>query len=246
MGRIKAYSGSELPPSSSNKWMNCYGWLKLNRGLPPSESSPAAEEGTRAHALMESLLLEEINPTDLLDNEMSDYIMSCVQHVHEREEDLGPGTVSHCETVVDFGEQFGYMDLTGTSDVVLISDDHLGISDLKYGYGLVEAPENTQLMIYLSGAVQKFGARPSYSVEIMQPRPLHPDGPNRLVEVTPAELDEFNDRLEAAIEGNYAPNPKCNPGDWCMNYCRAAGFCRALAKHNLKVFEDNPLETISK
>ena len=48
---------SELPPSSSDKWMVCHGWLQANRPYRSKKvSSAAAEEGTLAHSVLESLI----------------------------------------------------------------------------------------------------------------------------------------------------------------------------------------------
>ena len=45
-----------FPPSSSDKWLNCFGWYRATKDLPRSGSSLEAEEGTVAHSALELML----------------------------------------------------------------------------------------------------------------------------------------------------------------------------------------------
>jgi hypothetical protein len=230
---------SELPPSSSDKWIKCFGWLKANRGIE-SKTSAAAEEGTLAHEHFEKALKGELDLAELENAEMSDYLQSCVDWVDYEAEKMG-ALYQHAETRVDFGSKFGYVGLTGTADLILVSDDEILIGDLKYGRGLVEAKGNTQMLTYLVGAVEMFGPRKQYTLAILQPRGNHFDGPIRTATVTPDELKEFEAVLEKAIAMNYADGPY-TVGAHCRNYCAAIGKCRAVAAHSLRLFQANPIE----
>ena len=57
-------SHAKLSPSASKRWLACPGSIRLGADMP-NQSSAAAEEGTQAHALAESILLgNEIIPDD--------------------------------------------------------------------------------------------------------------------------------------------------------------------------------------
>lgn len=226
---------SELPPSSSDKWMVCHGWLQANRPYRSrKETSAAAEEGTLAHSVLESLIKSRMASAPEANPEILERMTALAETI------LAQDGVIHPETQVDFGDQFGFVNLFGTSDVIRITDELLEIADLKYGRGVVEVEGNTQLMMYLSGAVQKFGARSMYRITIYQPRAFHKDGYIRSVDVTPGQLEDFNLLLGKAIAGNYASKPEFTPGDHCRNYCSAMGSCKAAAKHSIRLFLETP------
>lgn len=261
----KARAHAELPPSSSDKWMNCFGWrTTVNQhydayGRPPS--SAAAEEGTAAHEKFERHLLglistqgqehvpEELNRELFVravrdtrpiteDDDEFDHLQECIEWIEKQ-----PGSMLP-ETRLDFGEHLGYVGLTGTVDVTLVTEDTLTIADLKYGKVLVEVlarlgRPNTQLMCYLVGAINRFGPRERYRIVILQPRAWHKDGPIREHWVTKAELAIFLFDLENAIEASYKGGP-CTPGPWCRHYCDALASCRAVVLAARQRLRDNP------
>lgn len=55
---------AQLGPSGASRWMACPGSVRLSAGLP-DESSPFAEEGTKAHELAEICLKQGYHPSDL-------------------------------------------------------------------------------------------------------------------------------------------------------------------------------------
>lgn len=229
---------SELPPSSSDKWLNCHAWFRLTRGLE-SESSTAAEEGTLAHHHFEEHL-SGIQGLDNLDNEeMQDGLLSCTEWVEAQVEEVD-GEL-HTELRVDFGEQFGYVGLSGTADVIIASEKELMVADLKYGLMPVEVEENTQLLTYLVGAIHRFGPRKTYRLAILQPRGRHPKGPIRTWRVSKKRVAEFEEQLKTAIHGNYNGGSAV-VGSHCRNYCLAAPVCPALADHSLRLFRETPIE----
>lgn len=227
----EAPAHSELPPSSSDKWLVCHAWRRLTHGIEDS-SSTAAEEGTLAHEWMAEHLLGNRDLADLDNKEMYDYLMSCIQWVEEQAGEL------HVETRLDYGAHFGYVDLTGTSDLVIVEEDRLTIGDLKYGLGVVEVPDNTQMLTYLVGAVHRFGRRDRYRLVILQPRPWHSLGPIREWELDDEALREFEATLEAAIAGNYNPKSEATPGPHCQHYCKALGRCKTIKRYSLARFRE--------
>ncbi len=217
---------SELPPSSSDKWLKCHAWRRLTHGIE-DVSSAAAEEGTRAHTAFERhLTLGEPIP-----DEFYDYLTPCVEWVQDQ-----PGLL-YCEERVDFGAWAGFVDLTGTSDLIIVDNDMLTIGDLKYGRGVVEV-KSTQLMCYLVGAIEKFGLKPVYRLAILQPRAWHMDGTIRELLVYPDEVEVFKEYLAEAMRANYDPRSVATPGEHCQHFCKALGSCKAVSTHLINRFKE--------
>lgn len=227
---------SELPPSSSDKWMKCHAWLSTIRQLPDrDDSSEAAEEGTLAHHYLEQGLLGNLQELAKAPEDMFDHLMPLIEWVESQAGFLYP------EMELDYGDYFGFVGLTGTSDVILDHAEHLTVADLKYGRQMVEVTDNTQLMIYLVGAVHKFGVRERYRLVILQPRAKHADGPIREVWVTHAEFLDFAYELNEAIMGNYRGGP-ATVGHHCRKYCKALGSCKAVRDYSLNLLRSTPLD----
>jgi hypothetical protein len=239
---------SDLPPSSADKWLKCHGWMRQTyEARQRDTSSPAAEEGTRAHAYFESHLRRHLfnDGTDILDSdapqEMQDYLLPMLEWTLAL-----PGTLLP-EERVDFGAMFGYVDLTGTSDALCWDKEgrKLYVVDLKYGRGIVEPKENAQLMLYALGCVDYFGLDFSNNFDvdltILQPRPYHADGPIRTWSTTSATLQEFAKEVEKAIQGNYGSG-KLVAGDHCRHYCPSFGACPAAAQHARELWKTVAVE----
>lgn len=226
---------SELPPSSADKWFHCHAWRRQVAGIEDT-SSAAADEGTLAHEWLAEHLLSKRDIADLDNEEMADYLMSCIDWINEQ-----PGE-RHVEQKVDFGAAFGFVDLTGTSDLIFVHEDHLTVGDLKYGRVVVEVENNLQLLTYLVGAVHRFGQRPRYRLVILQPRAKHDNGPIREFTLTNDEFMEFRAKLEKAIEGNYNRLSKHTVGDHCRKWCKGLATCPAAKKHSLSLLAAFPLD----
>ena len=132
-----------LAASASERWLHC----------PPSallcaqeddQSSEYAKQGSNAHALAEYLLLKSLgrearDPTEDLtwyDAEMQEateaYAAFVMQQVTEaRTKCIDP--LICVEQTVDFSHwvQHGF----GTADALIVADDTLYVTDLKYGVG---------------------------------------------------------------------------------------------------------------
>lgn len=220
-------SHSELPPSSADKWFHCGAWRRLNAGLP-DQSSAAAEEGTRAHAWLEGHLLGTKDLKDCDEEGMYDHLMAVAEWIEDQ-----PGDKKNAEQKVDYGQPFGWIGLTGTSDLIIEHAKHLTVGDLKYGKMVVEVEDNLQMLIYLVGAVHQFGRRPRYRLVILQPRAYHERGPIREWWISDEDLQAFEAELDKAIARNYDPKSKGVPGDWCRHFCKALGRCTAARDASL-------------
>jgi hypothetical protein len=178
--------------------------------VPEREASSYAEEGTRAHEIAANVLiavpvawesgnkpLPDTSDTDpeMLGN-LSPYL-DYVSNLYEGNEvllyDIERQLVSEC--FEDFG---------GTLDCLMIYKDADGIVwmhviDLKYGQGVAVAAErNTQLLCYLMLASEKHPKVKHFRATIVQPR-VNTKGAIDTVEVTVAELEEFESRVQHAM-----------------------------------------------
>lgn len=230
-------SHSDLPPSSADKWLHCPAWRRLTaeKRAQPQPSSPAAEEGTRAHKVFELALRNDL--PDRLTKEQETMLRILGPSLEWV--DKQPGEL-FLETNCNYGKAFGYEDLDGHSDVVLVSPKELAVVDLKYGRHDVWPARNPQLLSYLVGAVEKFGPRPHYRLVILQPRGSHPEK-IREWELDNGHLVFFMDKLEKAIEDSYRNLPPV-AGEWCQHYCLALGTCRAARDHVVDLFRKTPVE----
>jgi hypothetical protein len=172
---------AKLSASGAHRWMYCTAsaWAE---SFYEDKSSSFSEEGTRAHAWAgESLeagisawewyeyqlnLLHAANATveefekfaDDYPDDMQEYVQDYIDFVQGRIEEAktrNPDAIVYIEQRVDFSpwvpEGFG------TGDCVIISDEVLDVTDLKYGKGVfVGVTENEQLMLYALGAWNMF------------------------------------------------------------------------------------------
>jgi len=240
---VEELQHSELSPSQSNKWLYCPAYRRRKAAMQSDDrSSPAAEEGTLAHSFLEIALnnLKEHGHTgdwevDCSDD-MTDNLNSVIQYILAVYDDMGPDAEIYAEQKLDYGDQFGYMELFGTADVIVLNKNTIYVGDLKYGFGQVGVNGNTQLLIYLSGAVAKYGPRPYYTIGVLQPRGNNIDGPIRKVSVTHTELVEFNVKLFEGIAKSYSNKPGC-VGSHCHNWCQVLPVCEDVANHAITLFK---------
>lgn len=185
-----------------------------------------------AHAVLEGVLSGKVKVVEHSDPDVTRHIQSVVNWTYNQK-----GTV-HPEVEMDYGEEFGYVGLFGTSDIVIVHRFHLTVGDLKYGFGLVEVENNTQMMVYLVGAVAKFGKRKKYRLVILQPRGDHFKGPIREVWITHDELEAFKLKLNEAIADSYS-NKAPVVGPHCRKYCAALAICPGVKEHSIRLFKES-------
>jgi Protein of unknown function (DUF2800) len=169
--------------------------------------------------------------------EMYEYVQGYIDFVHGRIDEAkqrNPDALVFIEQRVDFSpwvpEGFG------TGDCVIVSDDVLDVTDLKYGKGVfVTVTENEQLMLYALGAWNMF--RLLFSIKtivlnLYQPR----IGNIARYELSVAQLLEWADahvkpvaaKVWHAMETGELDDVVFDPSDYEMcQFCRAKVHCRA-------------------
>jgi len=223
----KKMSHAKLSPSSAFRWLNCPGSIRLSAGIKDT-SSPAAEEGTRAHELAEKMLAGKKGKAD--SDEMLAYVQQYVDYVRE----IAGDNKVYIEQRVDLTEYVpnGY----GTADVITITGDTLHVIDLKYGLSRVFPKDNPQLYLYALGAYtglkkKKRKAVKAVLVHIIQPRCdswLHH-------EIPVDELLAWGEEIKPKAEMCLTDDAELNPSEGACRWCPAAPTCPALHKQALEV-----------
>lgn len=250
-----------LSASSAHRWLNCPPSALLDaayRGEPGEYSSPAAEQGTAAHALAEwkvrrfeprfQKAVGEKPVSEWVDDEMETHTDDYASFILERASQAKAEDASFVllvEQRLDFSHVVpsGF----GTADCIIIAGNRIEVIDFKYGQGvLLDAEENPQLMLYGLGALHAFGRLYDLSevrLTIVQPRRQSIS----TWEVTVADLERWarevvapTAALAASGGGEFAS------GSWCQ-FCRITPTCRERAEDNLALakYEFAPLAELT-
>jgi hypothetical protein len=232
---------ARLSCSAAHRWSACPGAPRLEAQFPPT-TSVYAEEGTIAHALLETaLLLGEAEAAGCLalvegaTEQMAEALQPVLVWVREQMA-AAPGAELLIEIKVDPGQALGRDDLWGTADLVILvpPERRLIVGDLKFGAGHpVAVEDNSQLRLYAVGAL----ARARFPVEgvtlaVLQPRAPHVDGPVRTTTLSRVELEVFAAEIAEAAARTDAEDASLVAGSHCT-FCRAAGGCAVLADYAL-------------
>jgi len=218
-------------PSSLSRRLGCLGSAIAEEGLPDT-SSVYAEEGTRAHELLEAILTNNPgDPSALSDPDMVAHVMSAVRWVHEHE---AKGYTLHVEVPLDPGELLG-PETWGTADIVLVKAEHIIVADFKYGQGMEVFPEkNLQLIAYAAGAALMERAdavkyelpEPHFTLAILQPR-LRSGATIKTFPMSLPEIQVEWDRIAAELTFTYSATAPRTPTDSGCHWCKAKGDCPA-------------------
>ena len=241
-----------LSPSSAKRFLSCPPSARLNAKLLArfgEQSSPFAEEGTKAHALSELKLRHETGEyNDFrfktlkealgdIPNDMEMYTDRYVDEVLERyyaAKRLCPDAQLLVEQKLSMDKWVP--ECFGTSDAVIVSDQILIVIDLKYGKGVpVMAEENPQARLYALGALNEYGALYGFSqvrTVIVQPR----------LESTTEEtigkddLLAWGEEIKPVAEQAWRGEGEFHTGDHCR-FCAARAICAARAAEAMDIFK---------
>lgn len=245
---------ARFSPSGSKRAIMCPGSIRMQQGIPDT-SSVFADEGTAAHQLSEHCLQTKTDPDEFLgmyvnlgvpeagmisdepigdrnfkvDDEMVDgvqvYLDTCREVISRSSPDLEYAFEQWVDLSNIAGMEGGTADFAAYDPVT----KRLTVADLKYGRGVaVEPAENTQLLCYALGVVNRYHNRGIGAVEliVVQPRCPHSKGPVRRWETDAVTLLEFEDTLATAALATEAPDAPLKAGEWCK-FCKAEAVCPA-------------------
>ena len=232
-----------LSPSSSARWLACTPSARLC-AEKEDKTSEYAIQGTYAHALAEYKLKKSLgqpteDPTENLtyfDKEMDDCTDSYQHYVIEKLTEIKhicKDPVVLVEQKLDFSKYVP--DSFGTADCVIVADDTLTVIDLKYGVGiLVDAEQNTQMMLYALGALIMFDS--IYDIETVTMTVFQPRRDNvSTFSMRKFELIDWAENvLKPKAELAYKGEGEFNAGSHCQ-FCKVKATCRKRAEYNLEL-----------
>ena len=230
--------------------MTCPGSVNLTAGMP-NESSPAAQEGTNAHFLLEYCLKNQLGPLSFLgqvmtdpdsgiefdvDQDMADAVDVAHAYIMDRYYAAHAAEGGKCDIYPEMKvmpTRLMRLDVEGTSDTILVTPWYIEVIDYKHGRGIIVEPAgNRQMQIYGIGALDTLGidleGRPLVTT-IIQPRAPHTAGPVRSVQYTEAEVAEFTSAIAYAATLTDDPNAALVPGEEQCRWCKAKATCKTLA-----------------
>ena len=236
-----------LSASGAHRWLHCPPFALLEavyRGEHGESSSPAASQGTAAHALAEwkvRRLEERLQAgagerpvSEWIDEEMETHTDDYATFILER---VSQAKAEDASFVLLVGQRLNFSHVVpggfGTADCIIIAGNRIEVIDFKYGQGvLVDAEQNPQLMLYGLGALHAFGTLYDLTevrLTLVQPRRQSISTWTITVEDLKRWAREVvapTAALAASGGGEFAS------GSWCQ-FCRIAPTCRKRAEENL-------------
>lgn len=239
-----------LSASGASRWLNCSPSARLEEKFP-NKSSVFSEEGTLAHEISEVKIRQFIGEIsdnvaakelkklrkdklyyDGMDNDVDIYV-DYVKETYLAIKSQYPEAILLVERRLDFSHlvEKGF----GTGDILIVTSETIHVIDLKFGKGVeVKAENNSQLMIYGSGALYEFELM--YDIQditlvIVQPRK------ENISEwtISADKLREWGETVvKPKAEIAYLGDGEQVTGSWCR-FCKAKPICRAHANMNLEL-----------
>lgn len=232
--------------SGSKRWLECAGSIKQSESAPPQKESKYAEEGTRAHYVLDYLVknrkkrlaaaafLRKSYPT-----EMVVFAEKALDYIEKRlRENEGAELLSDARVKLPVSEpgQFGTLDIA-----IVTPYGKLIVMDYKYGQGVIVDPEeNSQGLYYALGIAHEYGYDFSeVEIIIIQPRAFIGGDGIRSWTTTIENLIEWREKFERGIkrckEASNAKDiePYLKSGDHCQ-FCPAKIGCPEIKNKALR------------
>ena len=228
---------SRIGPSSAHRWMACPGSVNLIKALEArgvvtdDDASGAALEGTIAHDILATCLIEDRDAWEMGEDERVDAKM--LEHVQTTLDTLRPlSGRAFIETDVSLASY--HPDAFGRLDFGFLHGEHLGIVDFKYGTWPVNPVGNPQLACYGLGLLEQITAKVEIvHFGIIQPRRQGPG----IVWGDAATYEELLvwglDTLAPAMAATDEFDAALTPGKHCR-FCPAKNDCPAYAAVDIK------------
>lgn len=267
---------ARLSPSNV-RWPKCPGSVREEAAYPDI-SGEAAIDGTGSHELLELCLTGDLTPNFydgkiigtnhhdkprgwLVSADRIERVQMCINYINRRREELAKEYPSakvtvESESKSDVGAMYDRKDWYGTCDVTI--SVHVGKQlvfletiDYKDGRGWVAVENNSQLISYLGGKLNK----EKHADIIRHPVPL--DLPTRMTIVQPktnppvrysdqvaADIYEACDALHEAAKATDALDAPLVAGKHCQ-WCKHKPNCTAQAEESLEVMTNMTNDVIA-
>lgn len=225
-----------LRASQTNRAFNCAGSVRMESQVPVPPDSDDAKEGTAAHWVAEMVLTNVVSDSsELVDRQAPNGVMITgvmtenVDWYIRRIRGRGiPFSVEQPVSVLLSNDP--HVVIEGTGDAISYDDSTatLYVDDLKYGYRLVDAVGNWQLISYALGALSsgQYNMAERFVLTIDQPRPYHPAGKVRSWELSRDDLMGYYRKIQELVSLIMSPDAMLTTGLHC-GYCAAFDSCPA-------------------
>src|SRR5581483_11817291 len=223
---------SPLGASSAERWMNCPGSVEPidGLGLEAHDDPEYREDGTRAHAVAATCLLDGSDAWEHMDDQFTAEHSLAVQfYLDTVRPSIASAAVVRVEEAIyrpDLHEHF-----YGTADLALYFEEEqtLEVTDYKHGEGIeIEVEWNPQIMYYAYGLLDSFPNARFVKLRIVQPRAIREDyRPVKEWTITVEELrtwasEKLLPAMDVAGVGGHL-----KPGEWCR-FCPRKLICPAI------------------
>lgn len=213
-------TATELP-----RLMACNGSRLIGGHVPPiTRDTTIRDEGNAAHWLVEQVHSGAFTTEELIDRKAPNGVYITAEMVEYLGEYLSVVTQGGF-IELDTSHAEGSYEVNGRADHAVIEDDMLEISDLKYGWGLIEPEMNWTLISHAIGWLiqhrQFYIDRIKFT--IYQPRPEHHAGRVRSWTVNRDQLDGLWQQLSNTLSN---PNDQLNTTVHCAK-CPNIAICPA-------------------
>ena len=234
----------------------------------PNKETIHAQIGTAAHEVLSMCIEDMYEPSDFIgdviegikiDSSIANGVEKSLAKLMELWDELQfdyDRVIVTSENEVDLSF-LGVADMDGgTADVIIecYNDNDLEmlyVIDYKNGFKRVDAIENSQMLMYAIGAVNKVGKRPKHiKLGILQPNCIGKE----LLDVWPDEGDEpltykelltwQKKELIPAAKATKNPDAPLVPSESACFFCLAQGKCPALLELNKEILQTE-FETIT-
>jgi len=254
---------SILPPSSAGIWgapNGCTGWVLMAQMYPETEDNEEALEGEASHEIGAQLInymSRGVNSTkadEFVGEEASNGVIYTEEMFEGAKIYADDVATVMRSTGVFGGECFGtevrvlastIHELSfGTTDQFIFARHigHLYVWDYKFGYGVVEAFENWQLINYAQGIIEKFNIdgieeqNITVHLRVVQPRANHRDGIVREWVIKLSDLRGYFNILHTNAHVALSDDSVIRSGTHC-HYCQARHACPSALQAGIDLYE---------
>lgn len=223
----------EVRCSKLDRYMKCAGFAHFT-DLVEEEAGLPAQEGTAAGELLQAMVEQRTFKPNVathaangirFDEDMWFFVTAVAERIFATAGDA-PMT---CEQRIDWEAVAGDVMVRGQYDVSFAVGDTCYLDDLKYGWNIVEAKDNWQLLGYAVGIMLKDAELKfkKYVLRIHQPRPNHEEGWTREWTLTREELYNFYTQITSRLGAIFSGDKTLSSGQHCK-YCPALEKCPAF------------------
>lgn len=217
--------------SAASRWLACPGSIQLSVKALPARESEYAAEGTKAHAILEALLKDDLDVTMDVPAEMFEHASEAAKTIRAMQP---PGAELYSETKCRLA--WIHEDMGGTTDAAIVEPyGKLIVVDFKYGGIPVDPKDNPQLISYALAIAHEHDYEfTSVELVVIQPRALDVEENGAVKSWTTdiETLKAWSVRFKSAARAAFANNPPTVAGEHCK-YCPAATICPTLRDKNL-------------